>query len=172
MHVITTPEDVAHLTVSDPGNVAYLTQTTLAVDETRAVVDALRERFPAIVGPGSDDICYATQNRQDGVRALAREVDAILVVGSRNSSNSMRLVEVAQRAGCPATLIDGAADVPPELLVGAGRVGVTAGASAPESLVQEIVSALGGLGGTTVTELEITREDVHFKLPPTAGRRR
>jgi 4-hydroxy-3-methylbut-2-enyl diphosphate reductase len=171
IRLVTTPEDVERLEVGDPERVAYLTQTTLAVDETQDVVQSLRERFPALVGPGSDDICYATQNRQDGVRALAREVGAILVVGSRNSSNSMRLVEVAERAGCPAALVDGAADVPPELLAGVGRVGVTAGASAPESLVQEIVSALAGLGATSVAELEITREDVHFKLPPT-GRRR
>ncbi|HZC75009.1 MAG TPA: 4-hydroxy-3-methylbut-2-enyl diphosphate reductase, partial [Gaiellaceae bacterium] len=165
-HVITSPEDVERLEVADPENVAYLTQTTLAVDETRAVVDALRARFPAIVGPGSDDICYATQNRQDAVRALAREVDAIFVVGSKNSSNSKRLVEVAERAGCRATLVDGAGDVAPEQLAAVRRLGVTAGASAPEELVQELVSAIGGLGGATVTELETIREDVHFKLPP------
>jgi 4-hydroxy-3-methylbut-2-en-1-yl diphosphate reductase len=164
--VVSTPEDVSRLAVADPERVAYLTQTTLAVDETAGVVDALRERFPALVGPASEDICYATQNRQDAVRALAAQVDAILVLGSRNSSNSMRLVEVAERAGCRATLVDGPSDVRPELLAGAHRLGITAGASAPEALVQEVVSALDGLGGAAVSELEVTREDVHFKLPP------
>jgi 4-hydroxy-3-methylbut-2-enyl diphosphate reductase len=167
IHVIDSPEAVAGLEVADPERVAYLTQTTLAVDEATAVVDALRDRFPAIAGPSSDDICYATQNRQDAVRALAAQVDAIFVVGSRNSSNSKRLVEVAERAGCAALLVDEAAEIPPERLAGVRRVGVTAGASAPESLVQELVSALDGLGGATVAEIETAREDVHFKLPPT-----
>jgi 4-hydroxy-3-methylbut-2-enyl diphosphate reductase len=165
-HVVDSPEAVARLDVADPERVGYLTQTTLAVDETAAIVDALRARFPAIVGPASDDICYATQNRQDAVRALAEQVEAIFVVGSPNSSNSKRLVEVAERAGCPALLVDEAAEIPPERLAGVRRVGVTAGASAPESLVQELVSALDGLGGATVAEIETAREDVHFKLPP------
>jgi 4-hydroxy-3-methylbut-2-enyl diphosphate reductase len=138
------------------------------VDDTAEVVDALRERFPSAIGPRSSDICYATQNRQDAVRALAAECDVILVVGSDNSSNSRRLVEVAQRAGCPALLIEGASDIPPEALVGARRVGLTAGASAPESLVAGVISALDGLGGATVSERIVATEDVHFKLPPEA----
>jgi 4-hydroxy-3-methylbut-2-enyl diphosphate reductase len=169
--VIASAEAVARLDPADPEKVAYLTQTTLALDETAGVVDALRQRFPALVGPASDDICYATQNRQDAVRALAAEVDAIVVVGSRNSSNSRRLVEVAERAGCRAALVDDATDLRPHLLAGARRVGVTAGASAPEALVQEVVSALDGLGGATVSELEVTREDVHFRLPQIPGER-
>jgi 4-hydroxy-3-methylbut-2-enyl diphosphate reductase len=163
--VIASAEEVRGLAVRDPERVAYLTQTTLAVDETAGVVDALRRRFPALAGPASDDICYATQNRQDAVRALSSDCDAILVVGSANSSNSRRLVEVAERAGRPAYLVERAGEVAPEALAGTRRVGVTAGASAPESLVQEVVSALDGLGGASVHERAITTEDVHFKLP-------
>jgi 4-hydroxy-3-methylbut-2-en-1-yl diphosphate reductase len=170
-HVIATPEEVAGLEVNDPERVAYLTQTTLAVDDTAAVVDALRARFPAAVGPPSSDICYATQNRQDAVRTLASECDLILVVGSGNSSNSRRLVEVAERAGCPAMLIEDAADILPEALVGARRVGLTAGASAPEALVEGVVRALDGLGGATVSERTVATEDVHFKLPPEVRQR-
>ncbi len=163
------PEDVARLQVEDPGRVAYLTQTTLAVDDTTTVVDALRARFPAVVGPPSSDICYATQNRQDAVRALAADCDLILVVGSGNSSNSRRLVEVAERAGCAALLVEGADDIPPAVLVGARRVGLTAGASAPEELVEGVIRALDGLGGTTVSERGVVTERVHFKLPPEVG---
>ena len=170
-HVIATREDVAALEVSDPERVAYLTQTTLAVDETVAVVDALRARFPAAVGPPSSDICYATQNRQDAVRALAADCDLVLVVGSANSSNSRRLVEVAQRAGCPGLLVENAAEIPPATLIGARRIGVTAGASAPESLVQGVVSALDGLGGVNVTEHRVATENMHFKLPPEVRQR-
>jgi 4-hydroxy-3-methylbut-2-enyl diphosphate reductase len=166
IHVIATPEEVAELQVADPERVAYLTQTTLAVDDTSAVVDALRARFPALVGPPSSDICYATQNRQDAVRALAEDCDLVLVVGSGNSSNSRRLVEVSERAGCRAVLVEDAMSIPPELLVGARRVGLTAGASAPESLVDGVIRALDGLGGATVTERTVAREDVQFKLPP------
>jgi 4-hydroxy-3-methylbut-2-enyl diphosphate reductase len=165
-HVIASSEDVAHLRVDNPERVAYLTQTTLAVDDTASVIEALRSRFPAAVGPPSSDICYATQNRQDAARALARECDLVLVVGSGNSSNSRRLVEVAQRAGCRAALVEGPADIPPEMLVGAHRVGVTAGASAPEELVEAVIRALDGLGGATVSERSVATEDVHFKLPP------
>jgi 4-hydroxy-3-methylbut-2-enyl diphosphate reductase len=168
MHVIQSADEVLSLDVADPERVAYLTQTTLAVDDTAEVVDALRERFPAAVGPRSSDICYATQNRQDAVRELARDCDAILVVGSGNSSNSRRLVEVAERAGCSALLVEGASDIPPEALVGARRVGLTAGASAPESLVEGVISALDGLGGATVSERVVATEDIHFKLPPEA----
>jgi 4-hydroxy-3-methylbut-2-en-1-yl diphosphate reductase len=165
-HVIASAHEIDDLPVRDPERVAYLTQTTLAIDETAEVVDALRERFPALVGPGSSDICYATQNRQDAVRALAADCDVVLVVGSGNSSNSRRLVEVAERAGRPAALVGDGTDIDPRLLIGAARVGLTAGASAPEALVDGVVSALDGLGGVSVTERTVAREDVHFKLPP------
>jgi 4-hydroxy-3-methylbut-2-enyl diphosphate reductase len=132
------------------------------------VIDAIRARFPEVVGPPSSDICYATQNRQDAVRELAAECDVILVVGSWNSSNSRRLVEVAQRAGCRALLVDNAAAIPPEALVGATRVGLTAGASAPEALVEGVVQALAGIGGANVSEHSVATETVHFKLPPEA----
>jgi 4-hydroxy-3-methylbut-2-enyl diphosphate reductase len=165
-HVIARVEEVERLRVRDPGRVAYLTQTTLAIDETAEIVDAVRERFPSLVGPASSDICYATQNRQDAVRALAADCDVVLVVGSGNSSNSRRLVEVAQRAGCPAALVEDGTDIPPELLIGRRRVGLTAGASAPESLVDSVVCALDGLGAVSIFERTVAREDVHFKLPP------
>jgi 4-hydroxy-3-methylbut-2-enyl diphosphate reductase len=171
-HLIAGADEVASLEVDDPERVAYLTQTTLALDETAGVIDALRERFPAIVGPASDDICYATQNRQDAVRALAADCDVVLVVGSSNSSNSRRLVEVAERAGCPARLVENAADVPPGMLVGARRIGLTAGASAPEALVEDVVTALDGLGGVSLVERAVATEDVHFKVPPEVQRRR
>jgi 4-hydroxy-3-methylbut-2-enyl diphosphate reductase len=170
-HVLATPDDVAKLNVGDPERVAYLTQTTLAVDDTASVIEALRARFPAAVGPPSSDICYATQNRQDAVRALAKECDLVLVVGSANSSNSRRLVEVAQRTGCRALLIEGPTDIPPETLVSARRVGVTAGASAPEALVEAVIRAIDGLGGATVSERSVATEDVHFKLPPEVRQR-
>jgi 4-hydroxy-3-methylbut-2-en-1-yl diphosphate reductase len=171
-HVIATAEEAASIEVADPERVAYLTQTTLAIDETAEVIDALRERFPALVGPSSSDICYATQNRQDAVRALASDCDVVLVVGSRNSSNSRRLVEVAERAGRPAMLVDSGEDIRPELLIGCDRIGLTAGASAPEELVEGVLSALDGLGGAAVSERTVTREDVHFKLPPEVRTRR
>jgi 4-hydroxy-3-methylbut-2-enyl diphosphate reductase len=164
-HLIATADEVDRVQVEDPDKVAYLTQTTLALDETAGVVDALRERFPHLAGPSSSDICYATQNRQDAVRALAADCDVVLVVGSGNSSNSRRLVEVAERAGCRAQLVEDGAEIPPELLIGAERVGLTAGASAPESLVEGVVRALDGLGGAIVSERSVAREDVHFKLP-------
>ncbi len=164
-HVIASADEVSRLTVENPDRVAYLTQTTLAVDDTRSIVEALGARFPTVVGPPSSDICYATQNRQDAVRELAATCDLVLVVGSDNSSNSRRLVEVAERAGCQAQLVEGAADIPPEALVGAHRIGVTAGASAPEALVQGVVSALAALGGATVSEHSVATESVHFKLP-------
>ena len=170
-HVIASPDEVHELRVDDPQRVAYLTQTTLAVDDTNSVVEALKARFPAAVGPPSSDICYATQNRQDAVRALAEDCDLVLVVGSGNSSNSRRLVEVGQRAGCRAMLVEGPGEIPPEALVGARRVGVTAGASAPEALVQGVIRALDGLGGATVSERSVATEDVHFKLPPEVRQR-
>jgi 4-hydroxy-3-methylbut-2-enyl diphosphate reductase len=165
-HVIASAEDVEALQVADPEKVAYLTQTTLAMDDTADVVQRLRERFPALVGPPSSDICYATQNRQDAVRALADECDIVLVVGSPNSSNSRRLVEVSERAGCPALLVENGGDIPPERLVSARRVGLTAGASAPEQLVEGVVGALAGLGRADVSERSVAREEVHFRLPP------
>jgi 4-hydroxy-3-methylbut-2-enyl diphosphate reductase len=149
----------------DPARVAYLTQTTLAVDETTEIVDELRDRFPGLVGPRTDDICYATQNRQDAVRELAASCDAILVVGSTNSSNSMRLVEVAERAGCPARLVDGIGDVDPVWLAGTRTLGVTAGASAPERIVQDLVASLSALGPLEVMENGGISENVHFGLP-------
>jgi 4-hydroxy-3-methylbut-2-enyl diphosphate reductase len=172
IHLIAEPEDVEGLEVRDPSRVAYLTQTTLAVDETAAVIDALRQRFPEIVGPATSDICFATQNRQDAVRVLARECDLVLVVGSANSSNSRRLVEVAERAGCPALLVEDATDIPASALIGVQRVGLTAGASAPESLVEGVVRALDGLGGITLSERSVTNEEVTFKLPPELRTRR
>jgi 4-hydroxy-3-methylbut-2-en-1-yl diphosphate reductase len=171
-HVIASADDVPRLQVDDPQRVAYLTQTTLAIDETAGVVDALRERFPGLVGPASSDICYATQNRQDGVRALAFDCDVVLVVGSGNSSNSRRLVEVAQRAGARAALVENGSEIPPDLLIGSRRVGLTAGASAPEALVEGVVRALDGLGCATVSERAVAHEDVLFKLPPEARPKR
>jgi len=145
--------------------VAYVTQTTLSVDDARRIVAALTARFPQIVGPKKDDICYATQNRQDAVRALAARCDLVLVIGSKNSSNSNRLREVAESCGTRAYLIDGAADIDPAWLVGAPTIGVTAGASAPEALVEEVVARLQALGVATVRENEGIRETVHFPLP-------
>jgi 4-hydroxy-3-methylbut-2-enyl diphosphate reductase len=166
MHVISSIEEIDRLEVEDPERVAYLTQTTLAVDDTTGVIEALRDRFPALVGPPSSDICYATQNRQDAVRALAGECDLMLVVGSGNSSNSRRLAEVAQRAGCPALLVEDAGEIPPRRLLDVRRVGLTAGASAPEELVQGVVRALEGLGRVNLEERTVAREEIHFKLPP------
>ncbi|MDP9343694.1 MAG: 4-hydroxy-3-methylbut-2-enyl diphosphate reductase [Actinomycetota bacterium] len=147
------------------GRVAYLTQTTLAVDEVTDVVEALRTKFPHLTGPGSDDICYATSNRQDAVKVLARESDVMLVIGSGNSSNSKRLVEVSAREGCPAWLVDDETEIDPAWLVGARTVTVTAGASAPEVLVDRVVGALRGLGPVTVEERQVMDESVQFTLP-------
>jgi 4-hydroxy-3-methylbut-2-enyl diphosphate reductase len=158
-------EDVDGVALDDPSRVAYLSQTTLAVDEVNEVVDALRDRFPSLTGPGSADICYATQNRQDAVKVLARECDLLLVIGSENSSNSKRLVEVAEREGCRAALIDDEAGIDPRWLTGTTTVGVTAGASAPEVLVDRVLGALAGLGGITVQERHVTTESMRFTLP-------
>lgn len=165
MYLVETPEDVATLHVTDPDKLAYVTQTTLSVDDAARVVEALRARFPNIVGPKKDDICYATQNRQDAVKKLASECDAVLVVGSPNSSNSNRLREVADHLGVPAWLVDSAEDIQPEWLAGKSRVGITAGASAPEILVQQVIERLKQLGATKVAPLEGLEEKVNFPLP-------
>jgi len=159
------PADVERLEVNYPDAIAFVTQTTLSVDDTQAVIDALRARFPAIEGPRHDDICYATQNRQDAVKQLARRVDLVLVVGSVNSSNSNRLRELAQKQGIPAFLVDGADDIRPEWLRGLNAVGVTAGASAPESLVQGVIQRLKDCGGRSVEELSGIPETIEFALP-------
>jgi 4-hydroxy-3-methylbut-2-enyl diphosphate reductase len=163
--LVQTVEDVASLAPRDEEKVAYLMQTTLAVDEATDVAGALRERFPRMRAPGSDDICYATTNRQAAVRAVATEADMVLVAGSKNSSNSVRLVERAERAGTPAHLIDGASDIELSWLSGVSVIGLTAGASAPPAVVSEIISALSGLGAVTVTERVTTTESVQFGLP-------
>jgi len=157
--------DVATLEVSQPGNLAYTTQTTLSVDDTRGIIDALKARFPAIQGPKNDDICYATQNRQDAVRELAKHCDLVLVVGSPNSSNSNRLRELAEREGIEAHLVDGAAEIDPRWVEGRRHVGVTAGASAPEVLVRGVIDRLRELGAGTVRDLDGEPEDMVFALP-------
>jgi 4-hydroxy-3-methylbut-2-en-1-yl diphosphate reductase len=163
--LIENEEDVDRLEVADPTKVAYISQTTLSVDETRAIIDRLRERFPAIVGPRTDDICYATTNRQAAVKQLARECDLVLVIGSRNSSNSNRLVEVAREHGSDSFLIDNESEVREEWLAGKRVVGITSGASAPEELVQRLVAFFRDRGTEDVRELEVVQEDVRFMLP-------
>ncbi|MCC2280656.1 4-hydroxy-3-methylbut-2-enyl diphosphate reductase [Streptomyces sp. ET3-23] len=158
-------EDVAALEVANRARVSYLTQTTLALDETSQVIAALKNRFPGIRGPGSDDICYATTNRQHALTAVAARSDVVLVVGSVNSSNSRRLVELARRSGRPAYLIDDVGGIRPEWIESAGTIGLTAGASAPQRLVDEVTSALGGLGPVTVAEHTTVTETVTFALP-------
>ncbi|HWD16843.1 MAG TPA: 4-hydroxy-3-methylbut-2-enyl diphosphate reductase, partial [Casimicrobiaceae bacterium] len=165
VHLVESVDDVARLEVRDASRLAYVTQTTLSIDDAATIVAALRARFPAISGPRKGDICYATQNRQDAVKALAHEVDVVLVVGSRNSSNSNRLREVAVQHGVPAYLVDGAADIDDTWLEGKRRVGVTAGASAPEVLVREVVAHLQRLGAASVEDLDGARERVAFALP-------
>jgi 4-hydroxy-3-methylbut-2-en-1-yl diphosphate reductase len=165
IRLVSTPEDAAHVAVPDPGRVAYVTQTTLALDDVADVVAVLRDRFPGLAGPAADDVCYATQNRQDAVRAIAGDCDLLLVVGSQNSSNSQRLVEVARRAGCPAHLIDDEREIDLGWLAGAATVGVTAGASAPAEIVDRVVAALGGLGTLDTHTRAVTAETVRFSLP-------
>jgi 4-hydroxy-3-methylbut-2-enyl diphosphate reductase len=165
MHLVENVADVAKLEVHDPAQLAYVTQTTLSMDDAADIVIALRARFPDIVGPKKDDICYATQNRQDAVKDLARRVDLVIVVGSRNSSNSNRLREVAENLGVAAKLVDGGDDVDPAWLVGKASVGVTAGASAPEVLVEEVVERLRAVGTATTGELAGREEGVQFPLP-------
>ena len=165
IYLVEAPEDVKSLEVQHPDDIAYITQTTLSVDDTKNVISALRKRFPAITGQKHDDICYATQNRQDAVRELARKVDLMLVVGSINSSNSNRLRELAEKQGIASHLIDGAEDIRKEWLENINAVGVTAGASAPESLVQEVVDSLKQLGGSHAEEVPGRPETMEFALP-------
>ena len=170
--VVGSVEEVDRLNVPDPNRLAYLTQTTLSLYDTQEIVARLRERFPTIAGPASDDICYATQNRQEAVEALTQVVDLILVVGSANSSNSNRLVEVAQRSGVAARLIEDANDIQPEWLESISNLGLTAGASAPEILVEQVSQRLATLGFTDQRDLDLIREDVRFTLPPELAVRR
>jgi 4-hydroxy-3-methylbut-2-en-1-yl diphosphate reductase len=166
VHLVQTVADVASLQVSDPERLAYVTQTTLSVDDTRGIIAALQARFPGIVGPDVRDICYATQNRQQAVHDLAKQVDVILVVGSKNSSNSNRLVEVSKNLGTNGFLIDSAEAIEAGWLEGVNTVAVTAGASAPEVLVQQVVNYLQDMGYGSVNEVEVMPENVRFGLPP------
>ena len=165
MYLVETVEDVARLQVTAPDKLAYVTQTTLSVDDATAIVAALRLRFPAIRGPKKDDICYATQNRQDAVKFMAPQCDLVIVVGSPNSSNSNRLREVAQSRGTEAYMVDSAAQLQAQWLQGKQRVGITAGASAPEVLVKEVIARLRELGATSVTQLPGRDENVVFAVP-------
>ena len=165
IHLVENLGDVATLHVAQPGNLAYTTQTTLSVDDTRGIIDALKARFPLIQGPRNDDICYATQNRQDAVRQLAKQCDLVLVVGSPNSSNSNRLRELAEREGVEAHLIDGATEINPAWVSARRHIGVTAGASAPEVLVRGVIDRLRALGAEGVRELDGDPENMVFALP-------
>jgi 4-hydroxy-3-methylbut-2-enyl diphosphate reductase len=166
VHLISKAEEVAALQVSDPRKLAFITQTTLSVDDTRAVIDALRERFPTIVGPDTKDICYATQNRQRAARELALDVDVVLVVGAANSSNSNRLREIAAEQGVPAYLIADADALDPKWVAGAESVGITAGASAPAELVQQLIDRLRELTEVELSTLPGITENVRFRMPP------
>lgn len=165
VHLVSDVGDVAGVEVRDPSKLAYVTQTTLSVDDTRAVIEGLKERFPSIVGPDVKDICYATQNRQQAVRELAAQVDLLLVVGAQNSSNSNRLREIGSEIGIPSYLIDDASALRPDWVTGVKTVGVTAGASAPEELVQDLIARLSDFGEVTVEELNGVNEHMQFKLP-------
>lgn len=165
MYLVETAEDVMALHVKDAAQLAFVTQTTLSVDDAALVIAALRNRFPNIVGPKKDDICYATQNRQDAVKSLAQQCDLVIVVGSPNSSNSNRLREVAENLGIASHMVDNASQLQATWLVGKSRIGVTAGASAPEVLVQAVIAQLGLLGATTVSELPGITENVIFPIP-------
>ncbi len=165
IYLVETPEQVAQLDVQDPDNLAFVTQTTLSVDDAAAVIDALKARFPKIQGPRKDDICYATQNRQDAVKTLAQHCDLVLVVGSHNSSNSNRLREIAEKMGIRAYLIDSDEDIEPNWLSGITRIGLTAGASAPEVLVQAVVKRLQQLGVTKIEDMQGQVETIEFTLP-------
>lgn len=165
MYLVESVEDVASLEVRDPMQLAYVTQTTLSVDDAAGIVAALKTKYPFIVGPKKDDICYATQNRQDAVKTLAKESDVVIVVGSKNSSNSNRLAEVAKNLGIPAYLVDGAEQIDPAWIARDARVGVTAGASAPEVLVEGVIARLKALGASAVSPLAGIEENVTFPLP-------
>lgn len=165
VHVVGTVEDVQALVVSDPKRVSYVTQTTLSLDDTRSIVQALKDRFPEVKGPELSDICYATQNRQNAVRSLAEKVDVILVVGARNSSNSARLQEVGEMSGVDAYLIQDANEISPDWFANSSDIGVTAGASTPEILVQGVLDRLRSLGVNSIEEMEGVSEDITFKLP-------
>ncbi|MFQ5747901.1 MAG: 4-hydroxy-3-methylbut-2-enyl diphosphate reductase [Planctomycetota bacterium] len=165
VHVLSTVEEVERLEVRDPAHVAYITQTTLSLDDTREVIQTLKRRFPSILGPDLDDICYATQNRQNAVREMAGEIDILLVVGARNSSNSNRLREVGEQIGVVSHLIESAADLDPSWFSPGDLIGVTAGASAPEKLIHEVVDRLKALGTGSVTEMEGEHETTVFPLP-------
>ena len=165
VHVVGTVEDVQALVVSDPKQVSYVTQTTLSLDDTRSIVQALKDRFPEVKGPELSDICYATQNRQNAVRSLAERVDVILVVGARNSSNSARLQEVGEMSGVDAYLIQDANEISPDWFTNSSDIGVTAGASTPEILVQGVLDRLRSLGVNGIEEMEGVSEDITFKLP-------
>ena len=165
IYLVETPEDVAKLIVKNPNNLAFVTQTTLSVDDTSIVIDALKQHFPAIEGPRKDDICYATQNRQNAVKSMAKECDVLMVVGSKNSSNSNRLRELSEKLATPAYLIDNAGDINPDWLEGKACIGLTAGASAPELLVQNVVVRLKQLGVSRVSELDGQLEKIEFSLP-------
>ena len=170
IYLVETPEDVAKLAIRNSTHTAFVTQTTLSMDDTAKVIDALRARFPEIMGPRKDDICYATTNRQDAVKQLAAQCEVMLVVGSKNSSNSNRLRELSELLGTPAYLIDGPEDIDPQWVAGKGKVGVTAGASAPETLVKQVVARLQTLGGIAPQELSGREEHIVFSLPPALRR--
>ncbi|MFQ6403633.1 4-hydroxy-3-methylbut-2-enyl diphosphate reductase [Methylophilus sp. 'Pure River'] len=165
MHLVETPEDVDTLQVADPDKLAYVTQTTLSVDDATQVINALKVRFPTIKAPKSDDICYATQNRQDAVKIMAKDCDLVIIVGSPNSSNSNRLREVAKNQGVEAYMVDNASHLQAEWLIGKRKVGISAGASAPEVLVKEVITALQNMGAAHVEELQGVVENVVFQLP-------
>ncbi|OBU02957.1 4-hydroxy-3-methylbut-2-enyl diphosphate reductase [Morganella psychrotolerans] len=165
MYLVESPEDVWKLQVKDEANLSFMTQTTLSVDDTSEVIDALNARFPKIIGPRKDDICYATTNRQEAVRDLAGKADLVLVVGSKNSSNSNRLAELAERVGKPSYLIDSADDISPDWLKGVDTIGLTAGASAPDVLVQQVIRRLQELGADDVRQLEGREENIIFEVP-------
>lgn len=165
MYLVETPDDVDSLHITDPDKLAYVTQTTLSVDDAARVVEALKRRYPNIVGPRKDDICYATQNRQDAVKKLAAECDVVIVVGSPSSSNSNRLREVAEHLGVPAHMVDNASEIDPQWISGKKRVGVTAGASAPEILVRDVLASLDQYGFPSVANLDGVQEKVAFPLP-------
>ena len=169
IHLVETVEDVARLEIPEGVELAYVSQTTLSVDDCRMIIDALKQRFPTIAEPKKQDICYATQNRQDAVKFMAPQCDLVLIVGSPSSSNSNRLREVAEKYGCPARLIGSAAELQPEWLEGKRRIGISAGASAPEVLVQELVQRLKGVGVKSVRNLDGVQETVAFPLPKGLG---